>query len=345
MKMYQAYWQSPSNIALVKYWGKKEGVQIPANASISFTLSNCHTKTRLSFDEGQPFSVEVLLEGESAPSFVPKIETFIERIEEHVPFIRNGKIKVETSNSFPHSSGIASSASGMSALALCICDIAVQRGELEQDEFWSTASYFARLGSGSAARSVYGPLASWGEHPDFTDSSDLLATEFNDVHKVFTDYCDTILLVHKGSKSVSSTVGHGLIDDHPFAEARFAKAQENMTAMKAVLQSGDLDQFIEIVESEALMLHALMMSSRPYFLLMKPNTLAIIEEIWKKRAESGVKWCFTLDAGANVHFLYPKADEHLAIDFVDKVLSAYCQEGAYICDQIGFGPVDLQTND
>src|SRR5699024_8482378 len=104
-------WQSPSNIALVKYWGKKQ-VQIPANPSISFTLDNCHTKTWVELSEktqaDKEFSFEVLLDGKPKADFAPKIETFFKRIEKYLPFVNAYHFKIQTTNSFPHSSGIAS---------------------------------------------------------------------------------------------------------------------------------------------------------------------------------------------------------------------------------------------
>ena len=338
MSTFTTTWKSPSNIALVKYWGKKPSqVQIPSNSSISFTLNNCATTTCLTFVEQETLEISVLLEGKSEPSFIPKIEQFLERISGVFPFVLSGKYTIDTSNSFPHSSGIASSASGMSALALCICDIAVEKGLLTEDKFKETASVLARLGSGSASRSVYGPMGQWGEHIDYAGSSDEFAIPYSDIHSVFADYCDTILLVHKGQKTVSSTVGHGLLKDNPYAEARFAQAQDNMTRMKAILKSGDLDAFIALVESEALTLHSLMMSSNPYFILMKPETLKVIEAIWAKREKDGVKWCFTLDAGANVHFLYPQADKTAAHAFIEEELAQYCENRAYIHDEVGMG--------
>lgn len=338
MTTYTAAWKSPSNIALVKYWGKKpEGTQMPSNASISFTLNNCATTTKLTLVEQADLEITVLLEGNHEPSFVPKIEQFLKRIAHIFPFVTTGKYIIDTSNSFPHSSGIASSASGMSALALCICDIAKEKGLLAEEDFKQTASILARLGSGSASRSIYGPMGQWGEHSDFAGSSDNFAIAYDNVAEVFKSYCDTILLVHKGQKTVSSTVGHGLIDDNPYATARFSQAGENMTAIKAILKSGDLDGFINLVESEALTLHSLMMSSNPYFILMKPNTLKIIEAIWAKREKDGVKWCFTLDAGANVHFLYPQADQAAAKAFIEEELAQYCENGAFIHDDVGMG--------
>ena len=107
--------------------------------------------------------------------------------------------------------------------------------------------------------------------------------------------------------------------------------------MKVVLENGNLDEFIKIVESEALTLHAMMMTSLPYFILMKPNTLEIINAIWKFRKEYNIPVCFTLDAGANVHVLYPENVSGTVLQFIQRELVGYCQNGHYICDTIGKG--------
>ncbi|TYA69905.1 diphosphomevalonate/mevalonate 3,5-bisphosphate decarboxylase family protein [Seonamhaeicola marinus] len=344
-------WESPSNIALVKYWGKKEN-QIPANPSISFTLSGCKTKTTLSYSKKEntsDFSFEVFLEGEQKDSFKPKIETFFKRIEVYVPFVRDFHFKIETENTFPHSSGIASSASGMSALALCLMSVEMEltndgysENEESQKYFTNKASFLARLGSGSACRSLEGDLVAWGTHKEITGSSDLFGVKYPfKVHDNFKNYQDTILLVDKGEKQVSSTVGHGLMHNHPFAEQRFEQAHENLSSLIKIFKEGDVSKFIEIVESEALTLHAMMMTSMPYFILMKPNTLEIINKIWAYRTETNSKLCFTLDAGANVHLLYPENEKIQVLEFIKNELVAYCQNGHYICDQIGFGAKKL----
>jgi diphosphomevalonate decarboxylase len=345
MTVYTSSWKAPSNIALIKYWGKKKsGIQLPANPSISFTLSNCATTTSLHFDGDAPHKIEVYLDGVLKPDFAPKIQQFIERISNFYPFIKNGALKINTSNSFPHSSGIASSASGMAALSLCVLDIAKKKDLIDYDIFFKQASILARLGSGSASRSIYGPLAVWGENQSVTEDSDEFALPFLDAHPIFLDFCDTILIVHRGQKTVSSTVGHSLLDNHPFAEARYYQAHQNLDLILKALKNGDLDAFISIVESEALTLHSLMMSSQPYFILMKPETLQIIEKIWKYRNEFNKKWCFTLDAGANVHFLYPNSDFEEAQQFISNELTSHCEDGYFINDQVGFGPQDLLNN-
>ena len=342
-------WEAPSNIALVKYWGKKEN-QIPANPSISFTLKNCKTTTTLNYvkvpDEAtssQEIEFDVIFEGVKKESFKPKIASFFKRILPYCSYLNGFKFEVVSGNSFPHSSGIASSASGMSALALCIMSLEKSIfSEMDDDFFYKKASFLARLGSGSACRSVKGDLVVWGEHKEIPLSNDTYGIQYPfKIADVFKDFQDTILLVDKGKKQVSSTLGHNLMHGHPFAQARFQQAKDHLEALIPVFENGDLNEFIKIVEREALTLHSMMMSSDPYFLLMKPNTLAIINKIWEKREESKIPVCFTLDAGANVHMLYPSKYKEEILDFVKSELVVYCENGHYICDEIGNGAKEL----
>ena len=338
-------WKSPSNIALVKYWGKK-GNQIPANASISFTLSNCATTTSVFYEQlANPVekpSIRFFFEGKENPQFGEKTITFFEKMRPYFPFIDHYHFQIKTENSFPHSSGIASSASGMSAVALALTSLENEhRSVWSDDAFHKKASFAARIGSGSAARSVYGSMAMWGQHQDYKGSSDLFAIPVTHTHQVFKTFKDVILLVDQGKKKVSSTVGHGLLKGHPFGENRYEVAQKNMSSILSILKNGELEDFGKLVESEALMLHALMMTSNPYFILMKPNTLAIIEKIWDWRHETGQHLYFTLDAGANVHLLFPEDEEQIVMDFVKTELVAHCEDNNYICDHIGQGPALL----
>lgn len=340
-------WSAPSNIALVKYWGKKEN-QIPANPSISFTLNKCKTITGLSFEKKQhpseDFSFDLLFEGKPKEDFKPKIQKFFERVSAYLPFLKEYHFTIDTQNTFPHSSGIASSASGMSALAMNLMSLEKELNPgMTEDYFYKKASFLARLGSGSACRSVKGSVVAWGNSESISGSSDLFGVEFPDaIHDNFQNYQDTILLVDKGEKQVSSTVGHDLMHDHPFAQRRFEQAHENLSKINEILKSGNLEEFIKVVESEALTLHAMMMTSMPYFILMKPNTLEIINKIWKFRNETQIPVCFTLDAGANVHILYPENVAETVLQFIKDELVAFCQNGQYICDVIGNGALQLK---
>ena len=336
---------SPSNIALVKYWGKKDN-QIPANPSVSFTLNSCKTITKLAFakknNDGN-FSFDLLFEGKPKEDFKPKIQKFLERIEIYLPFLKDFHFTIDTKNTFPHSSGIASSASGMAAMAMNFMQLEKTLHPQMTDEFfYKKASFLARLGSGSACRSIKGNIVVWGNHKEIEGSSDLFGVAFpNTVHDNFKEYQDTILLVDKGEKQVSSTVGHDLMHHHPFAERRFLQAHENLSSLISIFRTGNLDEFIKIVESEALTLHAMMMTSMPYFILMKPNTLEIINAIWTFRNETKIPVCFTLDAGANVHVLYPKNTKSDVLEFIKDKLVGFCQNGHYICDEIGNGSQNL----
>lgn len=338
-------WSAPSNIALVKYWGKKSS-QIPANPSVSFTLNNCKTITKLAFEKKQntgSCSFDLLFEGRPKEDFKPKIQKFFERVEQYLPFLHDYHFTIDTHNTFPHSSGIASSASGMSALAMNLMSLERELNpQLTDEHFYQKASFLARLGSGSACRSINGSVVVWGNHKEIAGSSDLFGVEFPDtVHETFNNYQDTILLVDKGEKQVSSTIGHDLMHGHPFAQQRFAQAHDNLSAMKQALIAGDLESFIKITESEALTLHAMMMTSMPYFILMKPNTLEIINRIWKFRQDTGIPVCFTLDAGANVHVLYPENVTGNVLEFIKAELLGFCQNNQYICDAIGKGAQKL----
>jgi diphosphomevalonate decarboxylase len=227
----------------------------------------------------------------------------------------------------------------MSALALCLMEVEkILVSDMSAEFFIKKASFLSRLGSGSACRSIEGDIVQWGKHDNTQGSSDLYGIKYPyEVHDNFKNFQDTILLVDKGQKQVSSTVGHNLMHNHPFAEQRFVQAHENLDKLIAVFKTGNLTEFIKIIESEALTLHAMMMTSLPYFILMKPNTLEIINKIWAFRERTKTHVCFTLDAGANVHVLYPESEKQEVYQFIKDELIAYCENQQYICDSLGWG--------
>lgn len=346
-------WACPSNIALVKYWGKR-GKQLPQNPSISFTLSECRTETFVEYEKADRFGFSFFFEDKENPAFGAKIEKFLLDNQVFFPFINQLNLKVESRNSFPHSSGIASSASSMSAFVMCLIEIeslllGLSTGSralvysvpepVEGPIHLQKASYFSRLASGSAARSVFPAMALWGKTEAYEGSSDEYAVSLSDdIHPVFKTYRDSILIVSSEKKSVSSRAGHGLMEGNPYAPARYAQANENIKNLLTALKSGDLDTFINITESEALQLHALMMCSNPSFILMKPNTLHIIEKARNFRNETHIPLCFTLDAGPNVHLLYPESEAKKVEKFIKSELVTYCNQGRWIADHVGDWP-------
>lgn len=339
-------WSAPSNIALVKYWGK-HGLQLPRNPSLSFTLSSCRTIMRVEVtQEVSNPSLEVNFQGQPKPSFAPKINSFFQLISAQFPWLTSSRVVIDSHNTFPHGAGIASSASSMAALALCLVDIHSQiSGELitMNDAWWRETSTIARIGSGSACRSVFSHAALWGHVQDINDSSDEYALPWAAyLHPFYASYRDTILVVSSHEKSVSSTAGHKLMDELPYAAVRYDEAHSNTVRLIDVLKDDTrVDHFVSLVESEALQLHALMMSGPHPFLLMEPNTISIIREVWRYRKETGIPVCFTLDAGPNVHLLYPSSYHDQVMLWVRSELSHYCHENRFIEDAVGTGPVKM----
>ena len=340
-------WRSPSNIAIIKYWGK-HGLQLPRNPSISFTLDQAYTETTLEYTPktgaDQGIALEFYFENQVNDAFKAKIVKFLESIVEIFPFLRQLNLVIRSRNSFPHSAGIASSASSMSALALCLCSLEDELfGTLSSDDdFRKKSSYISRLGSGSACRSIYATMGLWGELGEVEGSSNLYAIPYEEnLHPVFKTFHDDILIISTGEKSVSSRAGHALMEGNIYADNRYTQARQRLHQLLISLQSGDLEEFGQITESEALTLHALMMTSNPPYILMEPNTLILINKIRSFRQESKHPIYFSLDAGPNLHVLYPDSIKEVAKQFIKEELSPYCENGQVIEDQVGKGPLQL----
>lgn len=346
-KLISSY-KSPSNIALVKYWGKKNtGTQLPANASISFTLSDLCATTTV---EAMPCD-EVLKEPSfmfqlndlPKASFEPKIKAFLKRIWDNYSLLKTHRLFIRSSNNFPHGAGIASSAAGFSALALCMVDLQRQFSGTPLIDPKREASRISRLGSGSACRSMFGEPGVWGKTKHIEEACDEYAVPMAGMHESFKSWKDIVLIVDASEKSVSSTEGHQQLDNNIYAESRYLSAKKSMDLILDALKKHNLPSFIHTVESEALQLHAMMMVSPMHYILMEPNTLAIIQKIWTFRKETHLPLCFTLDAGANVHLLYDSREEDKIINFVENELLPLCSQKQYFCSNLGGNPIKLST--
>jgi diphosphomevalonate decarboxylase len=329
-------WRCPSNIALVKYWGKKEH-QIPCNASLSLTLNRSYTEVSLTLGEKKERGIELqyFFHGQPNEHFQKRILHYLEQNQHSFDFLKDYSLTIHSNNSFPHSAGIASSASSFGAIALALLSVS----EIQSEHFYKEASCLARLGSGSACRSMYGPYALWGSLPDLPESSDDYAVPVPKIHPNFQDMCDAIIIVDDSVKKVSSSAGHALMKGHPYADRRFLQANQHCKELLNVLAQGEYEHFITIIEKEALALHAMMMTSDQYFLLMKPGTIHVIEKIMEFRKETGITVAFTLDAGPNVHVLYPGKDKLQVMAFLESVLKSSAKEIIY--DNAGTGPVKI----
>lgn len=340
-------WESPSNIALVKYWGK-HGNQLPMNPSLSFTLKNSVVRLKVHYSVGhekedilQNFS----LNGLPNEKFKTRISTFLASMKVQYQFLSLLRMNIESISTFPHSAGIASSAAAFSALALVLETLndTFSNNSTLPEEFYRKASNSARLGSGSASRSVYGGYTVWGSTPAITNSSDDYAIQLksNDIHPVFDNIHDAILIADAGEKAVSSSQGHALMQNHPYRNSRIIQAGKNLDTLLYALKTGEEQMFAEVVENEALTLHGLMMTSNPGYVLMKPNTLLMIDKIREFRLHTGVNICFTLDAGPNIHLIYLDKDKRIVRDWIENKIKSLCCDEKWIDDGIGEGPIPL----
>ncbi len=339
--------RSPSNLAIVKYWGKY-GRQLPKNASISLTLANSYSETTLEYvekDDDNDITLDFFFENKLNQAFGNRILKFLNSISDELPFLKEYHLKIWSHNSFPHSAGIASSASSMSALALCLCQMEREVAYTlpAEEVFFQRASYFSRLASGSACRSIYPFAASWGKTSHINHSSDEYATACEDLlHEVFKTFHDDILIISSKEKSVSSSAGHDLMESNPFASLRYELADKNLGILMQAFKEGDLETFGKIAEEEALMLHALMMTSDPSYILMEGGSVEAIKKVRNFRKDTGLPIYFSLDAGPNLHLLYPNSIKDQVSQFISTELSKFCQDGKIIKDFVGNGPQKIK---
>lgn len=343
---FNVQWRSPSNIAIVKYWGKLKN-QIPMNASISFTLSQSYSEMKIiAHPKAEDLVSENSFYFESIrnDAFGKKALIFLEKISDSHPWLKNYYFEVYSSNSFPHSAGIASSASSMSALALCIMSLEEMHFDkkIPKEQFLIKASELARKASGSASRSLFPKLSLWGELSSVDNSSDEYAIDIShQLNSFFEDIQDAIFLVNQNEKSVSSSTGHELMNDHVYREVRIQQANDNVLKLLHAMKHGSWNEFVEICEEEALSLHGLMMSSRPGYLLLEGDSIRLIHFIRRMRKEHGIPVTFTIDAGPNIHMLYPKSAHVKIIELVQLEFPEYISQNRIIFDHIGLGPKRL----
>jgi len=341
---YRSEWECPSNIALVKYWGKKTP-QLPLNPSVSFSLKNAKTKTTVEITGSSKWKTEFLFEGKSS-AFGERIRNYLNELAKNEKWMNDFSFHIESSNTFPHSAGIASSASAFGALALCLTDLKNQKtGEVaETQNFFRQASEWARLGSGSACRSVYPQFAIWGEFDEMPGALNHQAVPVSEnIHPDYFTLHDAILLVDSTKKKVSSSAGHQLMNDHPFREARIKQANNHTRKILKAMKTGHHEHFFKIVEKEALSLHSMMMTSEPPYLLLHPNSLAIIRKIQDIRRQTNLQVGFTIDAGPNIHVLYFEKDKNQVHQFIKNELLKFTKNGSWLDDQIGNGPKKLKV--
>lgn len=291
-----------TNIALVKYWGKRDPVlNLPATGSLSLTLDGLGTKTRVRFaiEAGGPEREDrVLLAGAPAdPAFAARVRRFLDLVRARAGL--NLPAEVATTNSVPTAGGLASSASGFAALALAATRAAGL--VLSPDEL----SALARRGSGSAARSIHGGFVEMarGERPDGSDAvaRPLLSVDAWDVRLV-------IALTTSTAKSISSSLAmERTAHSSPYYRAWIASTETDLAQARAAILARDLVRLGPIMEGSALRMHACALAAEPAIFYWNATTVAALEAVWRLRA-AGIVVYATIDAGPHVKALCAAPD-------------------------------------
>jgi diphosphomevalonate decarboxylase len=290
MQMGKATAAALPNIALIKYWGNRDhALRLPANSSLSMNMAGLTTTTTVVFDDSLQADVVVLGGVEQAGASKDRVVKLIDRVRAMAGLALNAR--VESRNDFPSGAGLASSASGFAALAVASAAAA----GLSLDE--AALSRLARTGSGSACRSVPGGYVEWQAGTD-----DASSFAFSIAAPEHWDLRDVIAIVDVTHKTVGSTQGHALADTSPLHAARVATIPERLRRVKTAILDRDFAALAPVVESDALAMHAVMMTSNPPLIYWQPPTMAILHAVRAWRAD-GLPVCFTVDAGANVHCL------------------------------------------
>lgn len=286
---------APANIAFIKFWGKRDAkLNIPYNDSISMNLSNCQTETSVEIDPKLKID-EIRVNGEEVQG--GKRERVILVLEEARRLAGSKHLaKVESKNNFPTGAGIASSASGFSALALAASwayGLKLSPREV---------SKLARLGSGSACRSIPDGFTYWKKGTNH-DSS--YAVQFAPVG--YWEIRDIVTVVATEAKKSSSTEGHALANTSPYFGVRLKKLPNRLSLMRKAIREKNWVVFGETLEEEAVDLHVMAMTSRPPVFYWNEGTIAVMQSLRSWRDE-GLMGYFTMDAGANVHVMSLERD-------------------------------------
>jgi diphosphomevalonate decarboxylase len=289
MKTLSATAQSSPNIAFIKYWGNRNAaLRLPVNGSISMNLAGLFTRTHVTF--GNRPADSLFING------APISGKGLERVSGILDIVRQSagiglRAEVASENNFPTGAGIASSAAAFAALALA----ATQAAGLDWPE--SAISRLARLGSGSASRSIPSGFVEWkmGESDEDSFAVSIAPPEH-------WDLADCVAIVAAGHKATGSTEGHVLAPTSPLQAARVADAPRRLQLCRRAILEKDFETFAAIIELDSDMMHAVMMTSQPALFYWKPATLAVMEAVrsWRK---DGLQVAYTIDAGPNVHVI------------------------------------------
>lgn len=311
-----------ANIAFIKYWGNAdEALRLPANPSLSMNLDGLYTETTVVLDENltqDTLELNGALAAEAARL----------RVSQHLDVLREQlgigtKAHVVSSNNFPMGAGIASSAAAFAALT--VAGAAAAGANLDE----RSLSRIARRGSGSASRSIPAGFVEWHTGSDRESYAESIAAIDH------WDLIDVIAVVSQAHKAVGSREGHTSALTSELQHARVATAPDRFQQCKQALLERDFATFAEVVEQDSNLMHAVMMTSKPPLFYWLPPSLSLMQAVREWRAE-GLRVCYTLDAGPNVHCVCVRDDaEEVSrraanLSGVQDVRTAGVGRGAYV---------------
>ena len=297
---------APANIALCKYWGKREeNINLPITNSLSISLGNRGTYTKIlinSIEKDEIYLNEVLIDINSS---------FYTRLVEFLDFFRPEGIyfKVFTNSNIPVGAGVASSASGFAATIRALNDL------FDLNLYEVKLSILARIGSGSASRSLWHGFVEWsaGEDKSGLDSySTLLPYEWNDLR------VGLLIFSNKEKKISSREAMKSTVKTCPFYSLWPTRVSVAIEELKSAINLHDFTKFGNIVEGNALEMHALMLATKPAIIYSNAKTYNGMEKIWQAR-EDGLEVYFTQDAGPNLKLLFLEKDKEKILDLFSNV--------------------------
>ncbi|MDY0407136.1 diphosphomevalonate decarboxylase [Virgibacillus sp. 179-BFC.A HS] len=288
-----------TNIALIKYWGKRdEALILPTNNSLSLTLDGFFTTTRVAFKEDLTEDVFYLNDNAETGTALQRVQKFLDLVRRLAG--KHIYAKVESTNAVPTAAGFASSASGFAALS------AAASKAIGLDLTDQELSRLTRQGSGSACRSIYGGFVEW-QQGSKQDGSDSYAVQI--APKDYWDVRVAAVVLSDKSKTVSSREGMTrTVSTSPFFDAWVKSIPADLANIKDAIAAKDFEAVGEIAEANCMRMHATTLSAKPPFMYWQDATVSVMQVVQAMRKE-GIAAYFTIDAGPNLKILYLPDDE------------------------------------
>lgn len=291
---------APANIALCKYWGKRDTeLNLPVTDSLSLSLGSLGSRCKMTFHDGPADHVQ--LNGTPLPPDHP----FVSRLTGFLDLFRRppGRhFRIETVNTIPTAAGFASSASGFAAIVKALD--ALHGWQLPAHAL----SILARLGSGSASRSLWQGFVHWHAGRD-ADGMDCFAEPLP-AHGAdpWTALRIGLLILNSGRKATGSTEAmRRTVETSALYQVWPRQVATDLAAIREAIRERDFAALGTAAEANALAMHATMMAARPAVLYWQPESIAAMQQVWRARAE-GLALYFTMDAGPNLKLLFREAD-------------------------------------